>query len=64
MMSAIMSDLIEGAVSPGIANAICNAGGKLLKNVELSQKYGYVSETGLKDMILVMDTTAKDPSQH
>jgi hypothetical protein len=40
MMSALMSDLIDGRVKPQVANAICNAGGKLLKMVELQQKYG------------------------
>jgi hypothetical protein len=39
-MSALMTDLIEGRVSPGIGNAACNAGGKLLKVVELQHKYG------------------------
>ena len=39
-MSALMVDLIEGRISPGIGNAACNAGGKLLKVVELQHKYG------------------------
>ena len=40
MMSALMSDLAEGKVTPNVANAICNAGGKLLKVVDMQQKYG------------------------
>lgn len=44
MMSALMSDVIEGAVTPQVANATVNAGGKLLKVVELQLKYG--SQTG------------------
>jgi len=40
MMSALMSDLIEGKVAPGVGNATCNAGGKLLKVVEMTYKYG------------------------
>jgi hypothetical protein len=40
MMSALMSDLIEGKVTPSVGNATCNAGGKLLKVVELKYKYG------------------------
>lgn len=40
MMSALMSDLIEGNISPIVANATVNAGGKLLKVVELQLKYG------------------------
>jgi hypothetical protein len=39
-MSALMSDLIEGRVTPSIGNATCNAGGKLLKVVEMQYKYG------------------------
>ena len=39
-MSALMSDLIEGRVTPQIGNATCNAGGKLLKIVEMQYKYG------------------------
>jgi hypothetical protein len=43
-MSALMSDLIEGKVTPQVGNACCNAGGKLLKMVELQHKYGNASE--------------------
>lgn len=39
-MSALMSDLIDGRVAPQIGNATCNAGGKLLKVVEMQYKYG------------------------
>jgi len=40
MMSGLMSDLIEGNITPQVANATVNAGGKLLKVVELQLKYG------------------------
>ena len=39
LMSALMSDVIERRISPDIANAACNAGGKLLKVVEMQYKY-------------------------
>jgi hypothetical protein len=39
-MSAIMSDVVLGDISPDICNASCNAGGKLLKYAELCMKYG------------------------
>lgn len=39
-MSALMSDVVSGAVAPQVGNAACNAGGKLLKVVELQYKYG------------------------
>jgi hypothetical protein len=38
-MSALMSDLIEGSITPEVGNAVCNAGGKLLKMVEMQYKY-------------------------
>ena len=40
LMSNLMSDLISGKVTPQIGNAVCNAGGKLLKIVEMKHKYG------------------------
>lgn len=40
LMSAMMSDLIAGRITPNIANATCNAAGKLLKVVEMQHKYG------------------------
>lgn len=40
VMSALISDIIEERVDSDTANAICNAGGKLLKVIELQQKYG------------------------
>ena len=39
-MSALMTDVIEGKITPGIGNAACNAGGKLLKVVEMQMRYG------------------------
>lgn len=43
-MSLLIHDVISGAVSCGVANAACNAGGKLLKVVEMQHKYGSVAE--------------------
>lgn len=39
-MSALMSDLIEGKVTPSVGNAAVNAGGKLLKITEMQLKFG------------------------
>lgn len=39
LMAALMSDVIEGRVSAQTANAACNAGGKLLKVVDMQIKY-------------------------
>lgn len=48
-----MSDLIEGNVAPNVGNATCNAGGKLLKVVEMQYKYGTVKQ-GKKHKTLVL----------
>jgi hypothetical protein len=40
LMSALMSDIIAGRVSPIVGNATCKAGDKLLKIVEMQMKYG------------------------
>lgn len=39
-MSSLMGDIISGRVTPAIGNAACNAGGKLLKVVEMQYKFG------------------------
>ena len=39
-MSCLIGDLLEGAITPRVGNAVCNAGGKLLKVVELELRYG------------------------
>lgn len=56
MMSALMSDLIEGNVSPQVGNATVNAGGKLLKVVELNLKYGRKDESGKRVPLELMET--------
>lgn len=54
LMSALMTDLLSGTVTPGIANATCNAGGKLIKMVELNMKYGsQQTDNGMKNLQLV-----------
>lgn len=54
LMSALMSDLLSGSVTPQIANATCNAGGKLLKMVELNLKYGREQiEGGMRNLQLI-----------
>ena len=60
MMSCLMSDVIEGRVTPSIANATCNAGGKLLKVVEMQIKYA-TTTTGPKDLSLLEPSAAEAP---
>ena len=52
LMSALMSDVIEGTITPEISNATVNAGGKLLKAVEMQYKYAS-SSTGENTELLL-----------
>lgn len=56
LMSALMSDVIEGSISPGVANAAVNAGGKLLKAVELTIKFGQAQQNGDRILRLVAES--------
>lgn len=55
MMSALMSDVIEGSITPQVANATVNAGGKLLKVVEMQLKYGSTTPSGSRRMLNLID---------
>lgn len=56
VMSAIMTDLVAGRLAPQVANAMCNAGGKMLKAVEMQMKYGVSSQDvpGRKILVLAL----------
>lgn len=52
-MSALMADVLAGRVTPSVGNAVCNAGGKLLKVVEMQQRWGtQKTEGGPRDLLL------------
>jgi hypothetical protein len=55
-MSSLMSDIIEGRVTPSMGNATCNAGGKLLKVVEMQYKYGTTGKDNSKRLVLAVGT--------
>jgi hypothetical protein len=54
LMSALMCDLIAGRITPSVGNATCNAGGKLLKVVEMQIRHG--KGTGDKTLHLTGNT--------
>jgi hypothetical protein len=54
-MSAVMSDVIEGSITPSVANAGARAGQMLLRLIELQFKYGTPSGGGRKELILVSE---------
>lgn len=43
----MITDLIDGAITPQVGNAAVNAGGKLLKVVEMQYKYGQTGPDGV-----------------
>ena len=59
-MSALMSDLVEGKVSPNVGNATCNAGGKLLKIIEMEYKYGTKDDSGSTNKTLTLAIEEKE----
>lgn len=63
LMSALMSDLIDGRVTPAIGNATCNAGGKLLKVVEMQYKYGTQGDGGGRRTLSLTLDNADAPQQ-
>lgn len=60
LMSSLMSDLLDGRVTPSIGNATCNAGGKLLKVVEMQYKYGTQGPGQKKTLLLAIE---EEPEQ-
>lgn len=56
LMSALMTDLITGAITPMTANATCNCAGKLLKVTELQHKYGAAKAPLPADKVLKLAT--------
>jgi len=62
-MSCLMSDIVAGRVTPQVGNAACNAGGKLLKVVEMQYKYGDTTPGRPKTLILALgDEINEGPS--
>lgn len=55
LMSELMSDVIGGALSPQRTNAACNAGGKLLKMLELEYKYSNDPNTRSRRLAIAFD---------
>ncbi len=61
LMSAIMSDVIAGRITPGMTNAACNAGGKLLRMVELEQKYATRPEGTRRTLTVAFEEVLDTP---
>ena len=62
-MSAIMSDVVAGRLTASMTNAACNAGGKLLKMVELEQKYATSPEQPRRVLTVAFETPQLPPGE-
>lgn len=60
IMSAIMTDLVAGRLAPNVANAMCNAGGKMLKAVEMQMRWGTASQDVPGRKVLVLAEPGKE----
>lgn len=61
-MGAIMTDVLCGSLAPDVANAACNAGGKLLKIVEMQHRYGAgPKENRVLTLIESVEDTVDEP---
>ena len=45
-MSLMMADILAERVSTSVANSVCNSAGKMLKAVEMQQRYGKTPKDG------------------
>lgn len=61
VMSALMSDLIRGDITPQVGNSVCNAGDKLLKVVSMQHRYGKTRE-GDESKILALTNETTGPA--
>ena len=59
-MSAMMSDIVESRITPQTGNAACNAGGKLLKVVEMQYKYGTQGKGNNRVLELTVEEDSED----
>jgi hypothetical protein len=60
-MSALMGDLISGRVTPQVGNAVCNAGGKLLKIKEMEMRFGTDGPGGADRSLVLVDPKRVTP---
>lgn len=59
LMVALMGDIIAGRITPKVGNAACNAGGKLLKVVEMQHQYGKQGAPGTARELTLVPTDIK-----
>lgn len=52
-MSLLMADTLAERVSTSVANSVCNQAGKMLKAVEMQERYGKTTKSGSKELRLL-----------
>lgn len=57
-MSDLMQDILAGRIGYREANAVCAAGGKMLRVIELTHKYGRKAGDPASDSEPVLDLAA------
>lgn len=62
-MSALMSDLARGKIAANAGNAMCNAGGKMLKMVDLEYKYGTNPERKRGTLTIAFEAPNETPPE-
>jgi hypothetical protein len=62
-MSALVTDVIRGSLTPEVTNAACNASGKLIKMVELEYKYAQEPERRRRNLNVAFETVDVDEPQ-
>lgn len=60
LFSGLIADLAEQKVTASIANAMCNAGGKILKMVELEIRYGQQVPGQQRRLLTISGTYEED----
>ena len=63
LFSGLMADLAEEKITASIANAMCNAGGKVLKMVELEIRYGQQVPGVGRRRLMISGTFEPGPEQ-
>jgi hypothetical protein len=58
LLSALMTDILLGKVTPQAGNATANSCGKLLKTVELQHRYGVQGGEGQEKSLNIADIPA------
>lgn len=59
-MSCLMADVVHGRVTPQVANAAVNAGGKLLKVVEMQLHLRPIMKRHRRDFPLIIESEDAD----